>query len=102
VILIQQFGVLRGATTGSGGSGIPVSSSRLKIPSSDAIKTPLAVIGANLSMSGRGNCYDNAKAEAFFRTLKTECFRANQLYIIHGKFGYLDQKCLDVTRQSRA
>src|SRR5712671_2395017 len=26
--------------------------------SSDAVKTPLAVIGANLSMSGRGNCYD--------------------------------------------
>jgi len=26
--------------------------------SSDAVKTPLAVIGANLSMSGRGNCYE--------------------------------------------
>ncbi len=48
--------------------------------SSEAVKTPLAVIGAKLSMSGRGNCYDNAKAEAFFSTLKTECFPANQLF----------------------
>jgi putative transposase len=53
--------------------------------SSDAVKTPLAVIGANLSMSGRGNCYDNAKAEAFFSTLKTECFPANQLFATKGE-----------------
>jgi Integrase core domain len=52
---------------------------------SDAVKTPLAVIGANLSMSGRGNCYDNAKAEAFFSTLKTECFPANQLFATKGQ-----------------
>ena len=32
------------------------------------------VIQAIPSMSGLGNCYDNAKAEAFFKTLKTECF----------------------------
>jgi len=32
------------------------------------------VIGALSSMSGLGNCYDNAKAEAFFSTLKAECF----------------------------
>ena len=31
-------------------------------------------------MSGVGNCYDNAKAEAFFSTLKTECFPPNQLF----------------------
>ncbi len=53
--------------------------------SSDAVKTPLAVIGANLSMSGRGNCYDNAKAEAFFSTLKTECFPANQFFATKGQ-----------------
>ncbi|MBV9671439.1 MAG: IS3 family transposase, partial [Verrucomicrobia bacterium] len=35
---------------------------------------PLEVLGANRSMSGAGNCYDNAKCEAFFSTLKTECF----------------------------
>jgi putative transposase len=28
---------------------------------------------AQLSMSGAGNCYDNAVAESFFATLKTEC-----------------------------
>jgi transposase InsO family protein len=48
--------------------------------SSQAVRKPLRVIGANLSMSGRGNCYDNAKAEAFFSTLKTECFPPNQLF----------------------
>src|SRR5438876_11236432 len=47
---------------------------------SEAVRKPLSVIGANLSMSGVGNCYDNAKAEAFFSTLKTECFADNQLF----------------------
>ena len=28
---------------------------------------------AQLSMSGVGNCYDNAVIESFFGTLKTEC-----------------------------
>jgi len=42
--------------------------------SSQAVQKPLAVIGAVPSMSGVGNCYDNATAEAFFSTLKTECF----------------------------
>src|SRR5260221_143417 len=31
-------------------------------------------------MSAQGNCYDNAKAEAFFSTLKTECFPPTQLF----------------------
>ena len=48
--------------------------------SSQAVLKPLRVIEANLSMSGQGNCYDNAKAEAFFSTLKTECFPPNQLF----------------------
>jgi putative transposase len=48
--------------------------------SSQAVRKPLSVIGANLSMSARRNCYDNAKAEAFFSTLKTECFPPNQLF----------------------
>ena len=42
--------------------------------SSHLVRKPLEVIGAISSMSGLGNCYDNAKAEAFFSTLKTECF----------------------------
>jgi putative transposase len=48
--------------------------------SSQAVRKPLSVIGANLSMSAQGNCYDNAKAEAFFSTLKSECLPANQLF----------------------
>ena len=31
-------------------------------------------------MSGLGNCYDNAKAEAFFSTLKSECLPAKQVF----------------------
>ena len=42
--------------------------------SSHLVRKPLEVIGALSSMSGLGNCYDNAKAEAFFSTLKSECF----------------------------
>jgi putative transposase len=41
---------------------------------SQLVRKPLEVIQAIPSMSGVGNCYDNAKAEAFFSTLKTECF----------------------------
>ena len=48
--------------------------------SSQAVRKPLSVIRANLSMSGLGNCYDNAKAEAFFSTLKTECLPSNQVF----------------------
>jgi transposase InsO family protein len=48
--------------------------------SSEAVRKPLSIIGANLSMSGLGNCYDNAQAEAFFSTLKTECFPDNQVF----------------------
>ena len=47
---------------------------------SEAVRKPLSVIGANLSMSGVGNCYDNARAEAFFSTLKTECFPDSQVF----------------------
>jgi hypothetical protein len=48
--------------------------------SSQAVRKPLSVIGANQSMSGVGNCYDNATMEAFFSTLKTECFPDNQVF----------------------
>lgn len=34
--------------------------------------------GIQISMSGRGNPYDNAKAESFFKTLKTEEVQLNQ------------------------
>src|SRR5258705_12826407 len=48
--------------------------------SSQAVRKPLRVIGANLSMRGLGNCYDNAKAESFFSTLKSECLPATQVF----------------------
>jgi putative transposase len=48
--------------------------------SSEAVRKPLSVIGAKQSMSGVGNCYDNATVEAFFSTLKTECFPDNQVF----------------------
>lgn len=48
--------------------------------SSQAVRKPLSVILANQSMSGAGNCYDNATMEAFFSTLKTECFPDNQVF----------------------
>jgi putative transposase len=48
--------------------------------SSEAVKQPLTLLGAHLSMSGRGNCYDNATVEAFFSTLKTEAFPSDQVF----------------------
>ena len=39
---------------------------------SSAYVERLRSVGAHISMSGRGNPYHNAKAESFFRTLKTE------------------------------
>jgi putative transposase len=47
---------------------------------SHLVRKPLEVIQAIPSMSGVGNCYDNAKAEAFFSTLKTECFPLNSCF----------------------
>ena len=42
---------------------------------STAYRTCLTAALAQLSMSGAGNCYDNAVVESFFGTLKTECVR---------------------------
>lgn len=38
-----------------------------------AYQARLAQINCQVSMSRRGNCYDNAVMESFFSTLKTEC-----------------------------
>jgi len=35
-------------------------------------RAALAAIGAKVSMSGKGNCYDNAVVETFFKTIKSE------------------------------
>jgi putative transposase len=40
---------------------------------SDAYQALLADVGATVSMSRTGNCYDNAVTESFFGTLKGEC-----------------------------
>jgi putative transposase len=47
---------------------------------SHAVQKILQTVQAQPSMSGVGNCYDNAKAEAFFSTLKTECFPVNNVF----------------------
>ena len=47
---------------------------------SQQVCKPLELIGAQRSMSGLGNCYDNAKCEAFFSSLKTECFPENSCF----------------------
>ena len=38
--------------------------------------------GITLSMSRRGNCYDNAMAENFFSCLKTECIYRQKIYTL--------------------
>jgi transposase InsO family protein len=43
---------------------------------SAAYRSCLETVQAQLSMSGVGNCYDNAVIESFFATLKTECVTA--------------------------
>ncbi len=40
---------------------------------SELFQELLSENGITCSMSGTGNCYDNAVAESFFHTLKTEC-----------------------------
>ena len=35
-------------------------------------RAALAAIGAQVSMSGKGNCYDNSVVETFFKTIKSE------------------------------
>lgn len=47
---------------------------------SAAVRKPLQVIQAQQSMSAKGNCYDNATAEAFFSTLKAECLPSGSVF----------------------
>nr|HET6904698.1 IS3 family transposase [Ktedonobacteraceae bacterium] len=49
---------------------------------SQAYRTRLEQAGAVVSMSRKGNCWDNAAMESFFGSLKEECV-GNQLYSSH-------------------
>jgi putative transposase len=40
----------------------------------------LSAYGLKVSMSAKGNCYDNATMESFWSTLKTECFPPNGIF----------------------
>lgn len=53
--------------------GLIVHSDRGVQYTSERFRAQLAAHALLPSMSRRGNCYDNAKAEAFFSTLKMEC-----------------------------
>lgn len=44
---------------------------------SDRLQYQLRELGITQSMSRKGNCYDNAKSESFFATLKREAFPDN-------------------------
>ncbi len=54
-------------------SGMLFHSDRGSQYTSDAYRALLADVGAIVSMSRTGNCYDNAVTESFFGTLKGEC-----------------------------
>jgi putative transposase len=63
--------------------------------SSQAVRQPLTLLGIQPSMSARGNCYENATAEAFFSTLKTEAFPPDQVFTTQAEarrelFGYIE------------
>jgi putative transposase len=47
---------------------------------SQLVRKRLEVIQAIPSISAPGNCYQNAKAEAFFSSLKTECFPVSNCF----------------------
>jgi transposase InsO family protein len=49
---------------------------------SQAYQTRLEQVGAVVSMSCKGNCWDNAAMESFFGSLKEECV-GNQVYTSH-------------------
>jgi putative transposase len=54
-------------------TGVLFHSDRGSQYTSDAYQAVLANVGAMVSMSRTGNCYDNAVTESFFGTLKGEC-----------------------------
>lgn len=61
----------------------------------------LTAIGAQISMSAKGNPYDNAKAESFFKTLKREEVYLNQYETFADAEGQIGQFIDDVYNQKR-
>ena len=62
-------------------AGLIVHSDRGSQFASDCFRRRLAAKGLVQSMSRRGNCYDNAPMESFFKSYKTE--EAQQIYATH-------------------
>jgi putative transposase len=58
-------------------------------------------IGAHISMSAKGNPYDNAKAESFFKTLKREEVYLNQYETFADAEGQIGRFIDDVYNQKR-
>lgn len=58
-------------------------------------------IGAQVSMSAKGNPYDNAKAESFFKTLKREEVYLNQYETFSDAEGQISRFIDDVYNQKR-
>jgi len=50
---------------------------------SGQMREKLSAIGAIQSMSRKGNCWDNAVAESFFKTIKTECIDRHEFRSRH-------------------
>lgn len=63
---------LRSMSKGFGYRNMIVHSDRGSQFTSDAYRKELAALNATQSMSGTGRCYDNARMESFFATLKKE------------------------------
>ena len=61
---------------------------------SNEYRSALAELGVTVSMSRKGNCWDNAVAESFFSTLKTELIArrtwANRLELRTAVFEYIE------------
>lgn len=60
--------------------------------SSQTYRQKLADRGIQVSMSRRGNCWDNAPAESFFSSLKTELFAGQPVPRTRGE-GHVSLRC---------